>query len=95
VQISSKQPFSQQGLDIPAAGNCKVSYYLFFYSQCEQKCINFTWKKTKQNKTKKGKTKNQKPKQNKKEPICQSCIYNYWAARMGNIQSRNEEQHSF
>ena len=55
-------------------------------------------KKTKQNKTKQNKKKERKTKnkkQNKKEPICQSCIYHYWAAREGNAHSRNEKQHSF
>ena len=48
-------------------------------------------KKTKQDKKKE----KNKTRQNKKEPICQSCIYHFCATREGNAQSRNEKQHSF
>ena len=66
MKFLSKQPCSQQGLDIPAAGNCKVRHYLFFYSPCGQKCIDFTCKKEKKNKTKQKKEKKTKQDKTKK-----------------------------
>ena len=57
MKFLSKQPCSQQGLDIPAAGNCKVRHYFFTVRANKNVSTSPEKKKKKENKTKQDKTK--------------------------------------